>query len=159
MGKYDNISSVKVTKSGQFLLPGRYRVKIGGVKEVLSQMGKDFTIIEMTVLQSNNPDVPVGSPRSQVINMNNVMGLPNIKAFVASASGVEPTSDEVNELVEKFWHDADPQGVKRDFAEIVEDLIVEQNMLEDVEMDLECVQIKTKALEPFTKHNWAVRRD
>jgi hypothetical protein len=158
-GRYEGIAGAKVTKSGQFFLPGHFRVKINAVKEVLSQRGKDFTIIETTVVQSNNPDVPVGAERSQVIDMNNVMGLPNIKAFVSAVSGVDPTLDSVNDQVEAYWASQDEKGVKRSFAEIVEDLIVKYNVLEGVEMDLDCIAIKTQKGTPFTKHIWGVRKD
>jgi hypothetical protein len=159
MGKYDHIASAKVTKSGQFFIPGRYKVRISAVKEVASQMGKDFTIIETTVLQSNNPDVPVGASRSHVIDMNNVMGIINIKAFVAAASGVDPTLETVNDQVEAYWKAQDPHGVYRSFAQIVEDLIVKANILEGAEMDLECVAIRKRDGDPFTKYNWAIRHD
>jgi hypothetical protein len=156
MGKYDKIVDAKVTKTGQYFKAGRYRVQILAMKDVDSQKGKNFTVIETRVLASDNPEVPVGAERSQVIDMGNVMGFPNLKAFMAAVSGVDGTQPNVNEEVEAYWQKQHPQKAYLAFPKIVES-VIEDNLLEDVEMDLECVDIKTQEGGDFTKHIWGVR--
>lgn len=158
-GWFDNIRNVKVSKTGQYFKPGRYHVLIKAVKEVKGQLNRDFLVIETKVLASNNPEIPVGSEKSHVIPMDKVMGLPNVKGFVAAVSGIDPTLDNVNDAVEDFWAKAHPLGERLPFSRIVDDLIIKQNVLENLEMDLECVQITTREGKPFTRHDWAVRRD
>lgn len=158
-GKYGTIASAKpALKGGQWFKPGKYRVRITGVKDQPSQKGgKDYTIIETVVLESNNPEIAVGSIRSQVIDMTNVMGMPNVKAFLAAASGVDSTLESVNTDIEAYWRNQDPAGTQWDLEKIIEQLVIRDNLLADVEMDLECVNVKTQEGGDFTKHNWETR--
>lgn len=159
MGKYDKLADAQVSKTGQYFDVGNYRVKILAVKDVESTKGgnKNYTVIETRVVESNNPKIPVGSERSQVIDMGNVMGLPNLKAFVAAASGVDATMDSVNDDIEAYWARQDPQGAQRSLGDIVEELFVGANVLEDVEMELTCVEVKKQNGDPFTKYIWGTR--
>jgi hypothetical protein len=156
MGRFDGIEDVKVYKTGQYFKPGKYRVKINAVKWVKASVGaKEFTVIETEVLQSNNPEVPVGGERSHVIDMSGVMGMPTFKAFVAAASGVDPTSVAINDEVVKYW--AGVTGTHNTYAGICEMLCSELNPLEGEEMELECIEVKKRDGDPFTKHQWAIR--
>jgi hypothetical protein len=158
MGRFDGIEDTKVYKTGQYFKPGKYRVKINNVKWVKASVGsKEFAVIETEVLESSNPEVPVGGERSHVIDMGGVMGMPTFKAFVAAASGVDPSVNSINEDVEKYW--AGVTGNHLAYPKICEMLCPEDGVspLEDEVMDLECVEIKKKDGDPFTKHNWGVR--
>jgi hypothetical protein len=159
-GWFDAIGDKAIQKTGQYFKPGRYRVRIREVKKINGQKGEKFFVIETKVLESDNPEIQVGEERSQVVKMSNVMALINIKQFVAAASGVDPylDKDDVNLLVEKFWKEYHPQGVQLPFAAIVDQFIVQANALEDVEMGLECVDVRTKEDGKFTKHIWEVRQ-
>ena len=160
MGKYDKIVDAKVSKTGQYFKEGQYRVRIIAVKDVDSQLGKNFTVIETEVLESNNPEIQVGSERSQVIDMGQVMGFPNLKAFMGAACGIDPTDPDINNLVEDYFHKNDPNGVHRTLPEIMEHVVIDRNIFEDTVMELECVNITTKAeKKPFTKHVWHPRED
>jgi hypothetical protein len=167
MGIYEKIKETQVSKGGNYFKPGNYRVKIKACKLVNSQAGpaKTFFVIECDVLQSDNPDIQIGRERSQVINMANVMGLPNVKQFVAAVSGIEPTSETVNEEVEAYWKKelkrrglTDGEDVPfADICELVSDEKI--NLFQDIEMKLECTTILTKDKGgEFTKHNWQVRQ-
>jgi hypothetical protein len=160
-GWFDNIGEAKVSKTGQYFKPGKYRVRILAVKEVTGQLGGTYTVIETKVLESNNPEIPVGSEKSQVIEMGakKVMALPNVKAFIAAASGVDGTLENVNDLVEDYWFKLNPMGVRLPFSKIVEELVIKHNALEGVEINLECVEITTREGNPFTRHIWEIRRD
>jgi hypothetical protein len=156
MGKYDKIETAEVTKTGQYFKPGNYRVRILAVKDVTSRKdGKNYTIIETRVLQSNNVEIPVGSEKSHVIEMSNVMAFPNLKQFISAASGVDPTHPDCNHLVEEYWRQM--SGTHLPFGKIVEEYIVRDNMLEGSDMDLECTEISKKDGDPFTKHTWGIR--
>ncbi|MFQ5339925.1 MAG: hypothetical protein ACE5F6_00105 [Anaerolineae bacterium] len=158
-GWFDEIGDATVQKTGTWLHPGKYRVKLKAVKKVKGQKGDNFLVIEMDVLASNNPEIQVGVEKSQVIKMGGPMSLPNIKGFIAAVSGVDPTLDNVNDLIEEYWFKNNPQGVRLPLSRIVDELVVQYNALEGVVMNLECVSITTQSGNPFTKHIWEVRQD
>jgi len=156
MGRFDGIETTKVTKTGSYFKPGMYKVRIKAVKWVKASVGtKEFCIIETDVLESSNPEVPAGSERSHVIDMSTVMGMPTIKSFVACVSGVDPSSESINDEVVDYW--AKATGSYSPFAKICDLICSDANPLEGEEMELECVEITTREGKPFTKHNWAVR--
>jgi hypothetical protein len=157
MGVFSRIRETKVSGSGQYFEPGLYRVRIKGTKLVDSQKdaGKQFFIVETTVIESSCEKILPGVDRSQVIPLGETMSLPNVKAFVAAASGVDPLDEEVNEKVEAHWSKIAGEAV--DFEKIC-DLFVTTNPLQDEEMSLECIEITTQGKkQPFTKHNWEPR--
>jgi hypothetical protein len=157
MGNYSGIGDAKVFKGGgQYFKPGRYKVAIQAVKWVNAAVGgKQFTVIETKVLESNNPEVPVGCERSQVIDMIGVMGLPTVKAFVAAVSGFDGTVSSLNSDVERYW--AGITGETRDFAGVCDLIASDVNPLSDEVMDLECIEVDTRTGGKFTKHVWATR--
>jgi hypothetical protein len=157
---YSKITDVSVSRSGQYFKEGHFLVKIDAVKEVESQAGvnKLYFVIETTVLESDNPHVKVGGSYSQVIDTSNVMFLPNVKGFMAAVSGVEGSSETVNEEIEKYWEGV--MGEHVPFERICELVVSEGNPLEGIKMELVCTEILTKAeKKPFTKHMWQVRED
>lgn len=158
MGMFDGIEDAQVSKSGQYFKPGSYRVKIKAVKgqESSATPGKHFFIVETEVLESSNPDIPVGNERSQVITMGEQMALPNVKMFMAAVSGVDPNSDTINEEVEAYW---EPKlGQHMSFKDICELVTSSANPLEGLELALVCEEITTKGTgKPFTKHLWQAR--
>jgi len=166
MSIYENIKEVKVTKSGQYFKPGNYKVRIKACKLVKSAAGanKMFFIVECDVLASDNPGISVGSEHSQVIPLDWKTAMSNIKSLVAAVSGVNATSETVNEEVEKYWK-AELQrrgltdGEDVPFEEICDLVTDEQvNLFKDIEMGLECVNTKTTKDDDFTKHNWQIRQ-
>lgn len=167
MSVYDKIKETQVSKSGQYFKPGNYKVRIKACKLIKSQAGaaKMFFVVECDVLQSDNPEILVGSERSQVVPMDGKMALPNIKQLVSAVSGVDPTSETVNEEVEAYWKEelkrrglTDGEDVPfADICELVSDEKI--NLLQGIEMRLECESIKTKEKQTdFTKHNWQIRQ-
>lgn len=153
--RWEGLSEAKGFKTGNYMKPGKYRVKINAVKWVRGQL-KEWFVVEMTILQSNNPEIPIHSERSWTVSMesSNVMRWPNIKMFIAAASGVDGTLDNSTQLIEKTWTDLDGSGVSWSLDKIMDELVVGQNALGGMEMDLECVEVTTKSGDPFTKHNW-----
>ncbi len=159
MGIYDGIEGVAPAgKGGQYFKPGKFLVEITAVKQVKSQAGAGiFFIVETKVLESDNAEIPVNAERSQVIDVHKKMGLPNIKAFVAAASGFDPSqADTVTHEVEEYWSKL--IGESLSFSKICELLVSDANPLAGIEMRLECVNVKTKETkQDFTKHVWSPR--
>jgi len=161
---FDGIEEATVTQGGSYFKPGLFKVQLTAVKEQDSTKdpGKKFFIVETLVLESNNPEVPVGKERSQVITMGQTMSLPNVKAFMAAVSGVDPNSDTVNEEVEAFWAKKLNQHVP--FQQLCELVCSDANPLGNAQppivMDLVCEDILTKSTkQPFTKHLWQPRTE
>lgn len=153
MSMFKGIGETKVTAGGAYFEPGLYLVEVTGVKMHTSDTTEqDLWIVETKVLESSNPKIEVGSERSQVVTPGK-MFLPNVKAFVAAASGVDPMDPEVNEKVEAYWSELCSSPTT--FEEIPELIVSEQQPLVGVQLGLECVMIKTKAKkQDFTKHKW-----
>lgn len=177
MGKFSNIGKVNVSKSGQYFTAGNYQVRIKEVKIVPSQAGgnKEYFVIETEILDSDNPKIKPGSERSHVIDMSNVMSMPNIKAFIAAVSGVDPQSSTINEEVEAYWQKWGTEqkimeaGEEMTFERVCDMIVDPLNILDGTVMDLECLDVITKkerdaakaaGRDPkadFTKHNWIPR--
>lgn len=159
MGRYDGLSGAVASKGGVYMKPGKYRVRLSAVKDIVGQLGVPWTVVEFSILESNNPEVPVGSDRSWVVDMSpgNVMGLPNIKGFLAAVSGVDGTLDDGTSRIVAYWRDK--TGVQNTVETIMGQYVVKENILEGTEMDLECVEITTKAGNPFTKFNWGINTE
>lgn len=156
MGRYSGMNEAKTSRStGQYFLPGSYKVEIQSVKWIEGQRGKHFTVVESKVLQSDNPDISAGSTRSWVVDMANVMALPNLKTFLAVVSGVDPQADDVDRKIEAAWREADDMKVHRDVEQIMEDLVIKANVLKGDVLSLECVGITTREGKPFTRYSWS----
>lgn len=156
MGLFSKIEDAKVSKRGQFFKPGNYRVEILAMKIVESQQnGTPYCVIETKVLESNNDEIKVGDEKSEVIDMTNVMGKSNVKAFIAAVSGVEPTSADANEQICKYWVKRLGQDVT--LEQICELAVSDGNPLEGYKMELTCVEVPTKKDGVFTRHNWRPR--
>lgn len=158
MGIYGKVATAKPTKGGNWFKKGRYRVKVTAVKSIESQEDSTpFYVIETNVLESNNPDIHVGDERSQVIDMTTANGPGNVKVFIAAASGVDPVMDDATAKVEKVWSEV--LGQESSLEEICELSFSKDNPLGGDELELECVEVPTRAKENkpaglFTKHNW-----
>lgn len=140
--------------SGKETGNGLYRVTITGCKVIQSMRSREtMFIVETNIVSSNVRARPAGMACSQVINLGNIMGLPNVKAFVAAASGVNPAAETVNQEVEKAWQEI--TGRKVTFEQIAEILVSPEQPLAGLDLKLETAIIKTVGKgQPFTKHFW-----
>lgn len=100
MGWYDNIQNVQVSSKGAKLTPGNYVLQVQEVKEIQGQNNSGtFFIVELKVLQSDNPAHPVGQAVGQVIRLDvKFADGPNgpkadVKAFAAAAMGISPANE------------------------------------------------------------------
>jgi len=159
MGLFSGVANAEVTGGGVYFLPGKYRVEIEAVKTVKSSKnGKAYWVNECLILESNCPERPAGTNASQVIEIGNVMGPINIKAFVAAATGIDPTADDVNDLLIAEWEAL--TEVQMNIEEICEYVCdEEENPLQGLIMDLTTANVKTKKNTDFTKHFWKLAPD
>ena len=160
MGYYSKIKNTEVSKSGSYFAPGNFKVEILRIKEQESSTdSRVFFIVETKVLESDCDDIKAGAEKSQVIDMTQVMGMPNIKQFIASVSGVDTSeydNEEINAMVETYW--SEQLETRVEFEDICEMVASSDNPLEGVQIDLVCSNIITKGKgQPFTKHTWQPR--
>lgn len=158
MGLFANVADAEVSQGGVYFRPGLYVVEVKQVKtQRSSRNNKDYFIVECEVQQSTCDELEAGRKASQVIDINNIMGPPNIKAFVAAASGIDPAAPDVNSQLQAVW--AELTGAELSIEEICERAVANDNPLEGVEMFLEATEIRTRAGNPFTKHFWSPLTD
>lgn len=156
MGLFSSVEQADVTGGGVYFLPGEYVVEIDKVKTVRSQRNnKDYWIVETTILESDNEERPADSHASQVVDISNIMGPVNIKAFVAAASGIDPQDPEVNEKLVATWEELTEQELSiEQICELICD--EDENPLQGLKLHLECRNIKTRSTgNDFTKHFWS----
>jgi hypothetical protein len=156
MGLFSGAGGASISQGGVYFEPGRYKVKVKKTAAQRSQKnGKNYFIVEAEILESDNPKRKPGSTASQVIDIGNIMGFPNIKAYLAAANGIDPTDTAA--VDEALGTVTDDRGkVTRDLCEeAAEYAVSEDNPLEGTILDLECVEILTKDKRPFTKHIWS----
>lgn len=154
MSIFRGLDKAEVTGGSQYFLPGSYRVKVEAAKIIQSKKsGSAFFVIECEVLESDNSERRPGTRCSQTIKMGEVMSLPNVKKFIAAATGCDPTAKDVNERVCATFSDA--TGRRMSIEDVAEYVVSDENPLGEVEMVLNCYEIETKRGTPFTKHDWA----
>ena len=155
MGAFGGVQEATVTGGGVYFLPGRYKVNISACKVQSSKRnGKTYAIVEAEIVESTNADRGVGSRASQVIDLSNVMGPVNVKAFVAALSGCDPMAPDLNARLEITWTEA--LGRKVTVEQICETVFSEGGPAEGTELRLEVVEIETRGTkQPFNKHIWA----
>ena len=158
MGVFDGIEMAQPSKSGQWFLPGHYKVELTEIKLFKSQLdGTNYVAIEGKVLESDNEAIKVGMTRSQLIDMDKPTGQPNMKYFVCAVSGVDPFDPEANEKVCKIWSEAlDHQC---NFEKVCSTIVDTGQPLKGTVMELDCVQVNTQKGGEFTKHNWVPRTE
>lgn len=144
--KFDNFEDTNPTKGGVYLLPGpkgsdgeptpgNYVVEIDAVKEVENWQGKGFTVIELTVVESNVESRPTGTQASWVLKDDDPMFGPNFKAFLMAA-----------------FKETDPKQIDKRVGQLV---LSEKQPLAGKQVAVEVVQILTKKeKKDFNKHNW-----
>lgn len=146
MGRFSGVTKARQMGGGNWWLKGRYRAKVTKVEFRNGHRGESF-IVECEVLQSNNPEVLVGETRSQVIKMDKESALGNIGSFLCVCMSVmtgenldNPDANEIGESdVEAAYGPDQP--------------------LVGVELDVEAIDIITKAGKPFTKIVYHVPAD
>ena len=104
---FDRIGEVKVGFEGAYFGPGRYSVKITGVRCFKNRKSLDRIAIECIILESSDPSAhPVGSSASQLLALEHDGTLRDLKSFILAAFP-ELREDEVVPAVCR-WVTDDP---------------------------------------------------
>lgn len=147
MGLFDGLQNAQVFERGQYLTPGEYTLEIQKTIAKRSQNSGDVFIVEFTILESNNPEKPVGSRASWVQSFKNVtIALSSIKEFLLAALGVD-TSDK-----------AKLREVEPRIEDIMNTCVASpgDNPLTGERIKVSVVNVTTKKGGPFSRHDWRV---
>lgn len=132
-------------QGGNYLNPGhRYVAHVDNVIMKVSQKGgHQQLIVEMRILESNDPARPIGCAASWVLNTNHQPWKGNYTWFLAACAGIH-ISDEAN--------------VKKVITPQVAEFAVVQNPVSPLKGRIVAVQCETITTQgkkqPFTKHMW-----
>lgn len=139
----DNLDMTSRTNRLPYFEPGDYRVRVTRVKSYYSKdptKGRTlYFTIEAEILQSNQPQRPIGMLCSHVINISKEMGMQDMKRFVASANQLSPDNPDNNARVN---------------AGVIQDVVGTEQPLAGVEMLLHCYATSTRNGGTFTVHRW-----
>lgn len=155
MGIFGQVQDATVTGGGVYFLPGKYVVQITGCKVQTSKRNAHtYAIVECSIVESSNAERPAGSRASQVIDLGNVMGPVNVKAFVAALSGIEDNSaPDLNAQIEAVWSEA--LGRRLTVEAVCEVVFSDGGPAEGTTLALEVAEITTRSTgKPFNKHFW-----
>jgi hypothetical protein len=147
MGIFTGIGEAQVGMGNVYFLHGIYKVEVLEVKLLRSRKREDLYIVEVLILESDNPERKPGMKASWVVNLKQDAALGNIKGFLGSALGVDPYDAEA--LKEAFLENG------KDTTEAVaEQSVSADNPLKGTALKLTCINKKTKAGMDFTVHTW-----
>lgn len=130
MGLFSGIKDAKVSRGGVYLEPGVYTARVEACKSGVTRKGAGFFVVEMTVLESNNPKFTKGSSVSWMVVLDKEPSLGNIKHFAAIATNTP--EDEIDEAG-------------------IELIVSAENPLRGTILEISATNIKTKAGGDFTK--------
>lgn len=138
MGLFGGIKNAKYSDGGVYILPGVFRLEIQSVIYKKTRKGQDAFIVEVKVLESNNPERMPGSLCTWMVTLDKEPAMGNIKQFVeVLVPGVNfdaRTEQECDDIITNICSQANPlKGhIARAFG----------------------TNITTKANRPFTKVKW-----
>jgi hypothetical protein len=143
MGIFSKATTARQTGGGNWWKAGKFRGKISKVEYRDGHTGKSY-IVECEVLSSNNPAVIVGETRSQVIKLDKASADGNIGSFMAVCLAVHSGQ-----------HLDNPDVIKFDESDIEASVGPDQPFV-GLEVEIEAIDIKTRAGGDFTKIMYAV---
>lgn len=132
-GLFDTIKDAHYAEN-VFFLPGRYRVEVQACKSGTTRKKADYFLVECKILQSTNPDRPVGSKATHFITLKpDTAALAEVKRFVSVAT----------DTPEK---EVDAAGVEM--------LVSDEQPLRGKVLDVTVVNVKTKTGGDYSRHQW-----
>lgn len=140
---FSGLNTASASGGGVYFTQGIYpRVRIDGVKTITGRKGDFFFIVNCEIIESEVPGRPEGMYCDWTVNMRHDASMGNIKSFldILFASYEE---------LRAFFKDEH----KGNYETFISDAL-ERKLLDDLELKLEAVNIKTKAGGDFTLHRW-----
>lgn len=86
------INSAKISGGGVYILPGEYVFEIEAFKVIKTRGKGPMFVAEFKVLETTNPERPIGSRPSFTVLVDQDWGPGNLKEFIVAASGLDPSS-------------------------------------------------------------------
>ncbi len=132
MGLFGKIKEAKSSGGGIFFLPGKYALECRANKTGNTREGRPFFVAEFTILESTNPERPVGTSVSLMVMLDKYIetALGNVKGYVAALFDIpEAEVDEAG----------------------VESLVSAENPGAGMKVRAVASNTKTKAQKDFTK--------
>ena len=135
-GLFDDIKNAKYAESVYFL-PGKYRVEVQACKSGTTRKRENYFLVECKILESTNPDRPVGSKATHFITLKvDTPALAEVKRFVSIAT--DTPEEEV-----------DSAGVEM--------LVSEEQPLRGKVLNVSVVNVKSnKTGKEYSRHQWEV---
>ncbi len=154
---FSNMASAPVFGKGAYFEAGIFKVKVKTFKVNDGFNGKAF-ISEFDVLESNNPNIAVGSTRSFVLLWTNKYLMADISVLVMALLGEDPSKGNnandpaLRALVAQFTRAAlGSEAAKKELGSDYQD-----GMFIGKEIRLECtLKPPGKSGKPFTSHKWS----
>ena len=103
-----DVEGAEASSGGVYVDPGAYIVDLDLCKRGISRKGKKYFLIELDIIESSNPDRPVGTRMTWQVNIPELVGgkyenpaLGNVKKFVATVmkSAISEVNGKVLDLV------------------------------------------------------------
>lgn len=129
-------------EGGTYLGPGVFDVQVDRCLLKQTQKSGIGFIAELTVLESSNPDHPVGVQRGWFQKMNTAPSLPAVKAFLLAVLGID--TDDAAKV-------ADVSGK---LETLMPRIAGAENILAGWRVHVQCTMIKTGKGGDFTRHDW-----
>lgn len=131
MGVFGGIKEAKFSEGGVYVKAGVYKLRITACKQIVTRKKQDAFVAEFLILESSNPERPVGSSMSwMVIAQPDTPWLGNIKQFLMTV--LDAKEEDIDEAACEFVCSA-------------------ENPFKDREVRLSATDIKTKKNADFTK--------
>jgi len=103
MGFRDQVKTAEGRRQSEYVTPGRYLFQIIDFKEGENRKGREFVVVEMSVVDSDGLDRhPVGSERSWLQMTDTDTAAKNIRGFLSRALNV-PDSALTDEMIDKAF--------------------------------------------------------
>ncbi len=103
MGFRDQVASAESRRQSEYVTPGRYIFKIEDFKESENRKGREFVVVEMTVVDSDNPERhPKGSERSWLQMTDTDTSARNVRGFLCRALNV-PDAGLTDAMIDKAF--------------------------------------------------------
>ncbi len=138
MGNYDGIGKAQVFEGGVYFQPGLFLVRVDVVKESKTRKGREFFVVECTILDSNHPELVAGKTVAQLIMLDQDAALSNIKQFAMVAG--ECSAEEVD-------------------GKSIQMMISQENPLQGTVLGVEATNVLTREKKDFTRIKWLSEAD
>lgn len=142
MGVFGGIKGAKYSDGGVYIEPGVGRVEIVAIKYMKTRKGQDAFIVEVKMLESNNPDRPAGSLCTWMVTLDKEPSLGNIKQFVETL------------IPDVSWDQRTEAECEAVILAICAEAGERPNPLKGYKARFSATSIQTKANRPFTKVKW-----